>query len=112
MVIAMLGLEAVGGLLGPELVFRTEVFQRLTGLREGQTIGPDSLANLFLREEGLFKGAPERSKKVAFLNKWDLVSNERHARELVERILEKGSDKIDLVITGSILKGIYFRSRA
>jgi probable selenium-dependent hydroxylase accessory protein YqeC len=108
MVIAMLGLEAVGDRCHPEIVFRTEVFERLTGVQRGDIMTPDSLANLFLRPEGLFKGAPRGSKKVAFLNKCDLLSDEGPAIALAERILEKGFDKITGVVVGSVLQGIYY----
>jgi probable selenium-dependent hydroxylase accessory protein YqeC len=108
MVIAMLGLEAVGSPFGPESVFRPEAVRNLTGLGEGEIMGPESLVNLFVRPEGLFRGAPERSRKVAFLNKWDLLPDKNGAASLAEGVLEQGAQKIERVIAGSVLGGIYY----
>jgi len=71
LVIGVMGLDALGGLVDKETVFRLEHFLRVTGLALSDEIGPDSLRNLAVHPEGLFKGAPANVRKVVFYNKAD-----------------------------------------
>ena len=109
MIVAVVGLEAMGEPISPEVVFRMEQFTKLTGTEPGQQITPAVLSNLFLRPEGLFRKSPERAKKAVFLNKRDLLKDSREAEKLAGLILEKASNKVDRVVIGSILKGEYWK---
>jgi len=106
-VVAMLGLEALGKQMGQETVFRGDLFQRLTGLKPGQKLTAPVLAKLFLIPGGLFKGTPPSAKKVVFLNKLDLLSEERRAVKLTKLIINDPEKQIDRVVMGSIKRGIY-----
>ncbi len=103
----MLGLEAIGQELRPEIVFRMELFSELTGLAAGEELTPVVLSKLFLEPEGLFKGTPVSAKRVAFLNKLDLLPDEREARDLAALVLGDRDGQIDRVVIGSIMKGVY-----
>lgn len=107
-VVAMLGIEAIGQKLEPEVVFRTDLFGKLTGLDPGQRLTPPVLAKLFLETEGLFKGSPVSSKRVVFLNKFDLLTEMQQARELASLILGNSLKQIDRVIIGSVFKMEYY----
>lgn len=107
MVVAMLGLEALGRPLAPEIVFRIDLFRRVTGLNLGQRLAPAILSKLFLDSEGLFKGTPPSVKRVAFLNKLDLLPEGQEARDLAYLILEHTEIGIDRVVIGSVMEGIY-----
>jgi len=109
MVVAMLGLDAIGKPLGPGVVFRTELFTKLTGTEPGQRITPVALSGLFFEAEGLFKGSPECARRMVFLNKRDLLNNGREAERLAELILERNSNKVEQVIIGSILNREYWK---
>ena len=106
-VVAMLGLEAVGKPLEPEIVFRMDLFTKLTGLNPGQRLTPSLLSRLFSEPQGLFKETPVSAKRIAFLNKHDLLVEEREARDLADLILESGLNQIDRVVIGSIVEGKY-----
>lgn len=106
-VVAMLGLEAIGEPMGPQVVFRADLFSKLTGTETGQTMTPAVLSGLFLAPEGLFKGAPSTSKKIAFLNKRDLLSESGEAEKLAGLILGNELNRVDQVVIGSILEGEY-----
>jgi len=108
MVVAMSGLEAVGKRVGPEVVFRLDRFIELTGLITGERLTPPVLAGLFLERGGLFKGTPPSSKKVVFLNKYDLLTEEQEAGQLAHIILDNSSGPIDRVVIGSVRKSKYF----
>jgi len=106
-VVAILGLEAIGRQMEPETVFRVDSFQKLTGLKPGQKLTTPVLAKLFLDPGGLFKGTPPSAKRVVFLNKLDLLSEEREAMELANLIIDDPEKQIDRVVMGSVKRGIY-----
>ncbi|WP_169725348.1 selenium cofactor biosynthesis protein YqeC [Fundidesulfovibrio putealis] len=72
LVVGVIGLDALGKPADATTVHRLEAFLRVTGLSEGELIGPKALAALAAHQEGLFKGAPESARRVAFHNKADL----------------------------------------
>ena len=106
-VVAMLGLEALGKGLNPEIVFRMDLFSKLVGIGERQRLTASVLSKLFLHPEGLFKGTPVSAKKVAFLNKLDLLSDVEEGRNLAESILGDSNSGVDRVVMGSIVKSNY-----
>lgn len=110
-VVAVMGLEALGKRLGPDVVFREEIFAELTGLEPGDVLTAESLAKVFFRADGLFKGAPSFSRRIAFLNKMDRVAQEKPVCELAARLCDRGKASPDLVIAGSLLEGTYSRCR-
>ncbi len=72
LVIGVMGLDALGKPADEETVFRLDAFLRVTGLQRGGLIGPEHLEALAAHPEGLFKGAPEGARKLAFHNKADV----------------------------------------
>jgi len=106
-VVAMMGLEVMGRPMEPEAVFRPDAFRRLTGIELGQRLTPAALVTLFLHPEGLFRGAPGSARKIVFLNKADLVSDEGEARELGRLILEGSLGSVERVVMGSTQRGKY-----
>ena len=107
-VVAMLGLEAIGEQIGPDMVFRTDLFATLTGTEPGQRLTPAVLSGLVSTREGLFRKCPSTARRIVFLNKRDLLKDDREAKRLAELILEKASNKVDRVVIGSILKREYW----
>jgi probable selenium-dependent hydroxylase accessory protein YqeC len=106
-VVGMLGLEALGKGLNPEIVFRMDLFSKLVGIGERERLTASVLSKLFLHPDGLFKGTPVSAKSVVFLNKLDLMSEEEEARKLADSILRDKDSRVDRVVIGSIVKGIY-----
>ncbi len=107
LVIAMMGLEAVGMSLDPGVVFRLGLFRNLTGLDEGDTLTPTALARVFQSPKGLFQGTPESARRIAFLNKSDLLSPDQDADDLARRLLRLPHAPIERVIIGSLVKNNY-----
>jgi len=110
-VIAVMGLEAMGKNLTPELVFRLERFQALTGISLGMRVTPESLVRLFHSSKGLFKGAPPSARRVAFLNKRDLLSDHQEAFKLVDLLIRQPVSAVDRVVVGTVHGGVYSVSR-
>ena len=106
-VVALMGLEAIGKKLEEETVFRPGRFERVTGLAQRGKLTPEVLSLLFFSPKGLFKDCPHSAKRVAFLNKLDLLGDELKAQELANMILRNPESRLDRVVLGSILKGSY-----
>jgi probable selenium-dependent hydroxylase accessory protein YqeC len=111
-VVAIMGLEAVGKPLEEEIVFRPEQFMKITGLNHGEMITPNALAKIFQSPEGLFKGAPASAKRIAFLNKLDLVADDHEGLALADLLVKGPSPSVDSVVVGSILKSVYYRKKS
>ncbi|MFO7601385.1 MAG: selenium cofactor biosynthesis protein YqeC [Candidatus Desulfacyla sp.] len=107
LVIAMIGLEAMGMPLDPGVVFRLALFKDLTGLDEGNTLIPSALAKVFQSPKGLFKGTPQFARRIAFLNKADLLRQDQDAEDLARRLLRLPCKPIERVVIGSLLKKTY-----
>jgi len=105
--IAMTGLEALGMPLHPGLVFRPGRFRDLTGLDEGDTLSPAALAGVFRSPMGLFKGTPDSARRIAFLNKADLLGPDQDVDDLAFRLLRPSPAPIERVIIGSLVKSTY-----
>ena len=89
LVIALMGLSALGKPLGPEVVFRNELFKKLTGLQNGEILTPKMLSKAFDEKGGLFKNAPLSSRKAVFLNQLDMLSDPVAARDLARHIIRE-----------------------
>jgi probable selenium-dependent hydroxylase accessory protein YqeC len=110
-VVGLLGLEALGKEMNTEMVFRMDLLSKLAKIQEGERLTASVLSRLFLHPEGLFKGTPFSAKRVAFLNKLDLMSEEQEARNLADLILGERDSPVDRVVIGSIQESMYKRVR-
>ena len=103
-VVALMGVEALLQPVGDSLVFRLEMFERVTGARPGERMTPLVLSRVFSHPEGLFKSTPKSARRVAFLNKADLAPDPEGVRELSGRILQ---GDVERVVFGSLKVGKY-----
>ena len=106
-VVAMLGLEALGKRLEPEVAFRMEAVQRVTGLAQGERLTASALHHLFCDAEGLFKGTPRSAVRIGFLNKLDLITDEKEATSLARLIVERAGGNVECVVCGSLKRGSF-----
>ncbi|MBN2123368.1 MAG: putative selenium-dependent hydroxylase accessory protein YqeC [Deltaproteobacteria bacterium] len=104
-VIALAGADALGEALGPEIVFRDEIFASLTGSRPGDRLTAPLLARLFLDPSGPFKGSPAEAEKIVFLNRADLLGERGEALELARSLLGSPSGTVRRVVLGSLRAG-------
>ncbi len=100
LVIALMGLSALGKPLGPEVVFRIALFEALTGLSEGDILTPTGLSKTFDEEAGLFKNTPVSARRVVFLNQVDILSDPGAARDLARHIIRE-HPFVERVVLGS-----------
>jgi probable selenium-dependent hydroxylase accessory protein YqeC len=109
-VIALMGLSALGKAFGPDLVFRKDYFEALTGLLEGGKLDAEVLTKAFDEKMGLFKNAPVSARRIVFLNQSDVLTNDREALELARQLLLK-QPFIEKVILGSFRKNEFINFR-
>ena len=109
MVIAVMGLEAMGRPFDSEIVFRPGLFGEITGLEDGETITPAALATVFQSPNGLFKGSPDSARRIAFFNKLDLLASEEEGRALARLLLRDPHAQVERVVMGSLLRKEYLR---
>ena len=107
LVVAVMGIEALGRKLTPEEVFRPEAVKEITGLNPGEILTSRALAKLFLHPRGLYKGTPASARRIAFLNKLDLVEEGDEAMALGREILRESCGEIRRVVVGSIREKRY-----
>jgi probable selenium-dependent hydroxylase accessory protein YqeC len=107
LVVAMMGLESIGKRLDADVVFRPDRYEKVTGYRQGATLTLEAIAKIFRAREGLFKGAPISARRVAFLNKLDLLPDDRAARELATLLLQGQTSPVNRVVVGSITEKSY-----
>lgn len=101
-VIGLVGLRGVGKPFTDQWVFRTEHFQQVTGLREGDIVSVSAIASALLDSQGVMKGAPAGAKKMIFLNQADDADRINHARRIIF-LLAEGSSGIERVVIGRLL---------
>ena len=101
--VAMVGLNGVGQPLTEKLVFRHEQFARLTGLRFGTTVTAAAVADVLVRDDGLFKGFCPEVMRIAFLNQADARDNFSVGQRIVRTLSQRTNSGLSRVVIGQIL---------
>ena len=102
LVIAVVGIDALGLQLTRENVFRPEIASRLTGLPPGGVISADVITTLIIHSEGIAKGSPPNARIIPIINKMDVVEGTSEAEALAYKILEAGQPRIERVVLGQL----------
>ena len=100
-VVGLVGLTGIGKPFSDQWVFRPEQFQRITGLRRGDTVSPAAIAAILSDSRGLMKGAPAKARKMVFLNQADTADRIAYAKQVVA-LLEKEPCAIERVVFGRL----------
>jgi len=102
LVVAVLGMDGVGKEVNDQYIFQAEQVSKLTEIRKGERMTEEGMAILMTHPEGLFKGAPVSSRKIAFLNKVDILEGVAKAKRVSQLIFERRGVKIDRVVLGQL----------
>jgi probable selenium-dependent hydroxylase accessory protein YqeC len=97
-VLGLIGLDCIGKRVCPEYVHRPELFCRITGCSEGDTIDTGMVSSLIAHEEGLFKAVPEQAERYVVLNKADGGRERLAAGEIIQRLSNMGYEHDGTVI--------------
>ncbi len=92
-VIPVVGAEAAYKPLTEEWTHRTEKITEITGLKEGEIITPEIIANTILHPMGGMKGVPSDATFIPLINKADTRDDIRTAREISTCLFQGGVKK-------------------
>ncbi len=101
LVVAVVGMDALGKPLTPEIAFRPELITRLTGRAAGSEITPSVIAMLITDRHGIIQNTPQRARIAPFLNKTEVASDAEVAA-LAGEILSRRHSQIERVAAGSL----------
>ena len=100
--VAILGVDGAGMEVKEENVFRAERVSNLTGVPIGQKMTDKAMAILMNHPEGMFKGAPPSSRRIAFINKVDIPNGVVRAKGIAQEIIERRHPQIERVVLGQL----------
>jgi probable selenium-dependent hydroxylase accessory protein YqeC len=85
-----------------------ERFQEVVGIKEGDTLSAEALARVFGATEGLFRHSPAGARRIAFLNKLDLLPSPEEGLVLAQEILNRFPGVVERAVLGSVQQNTYF----
>ena len=95
--IGVIGLDCLGKPATDIFVHRPELFSKIRNKNQNEIIATDDLVKLINSKDGLFKDAPENCRKIALLNKGDLLTlNE--CEILADTIIKESKFPLKLII--------------
>lgn len=102
LLVAVLGVEAIGRPLSPQHVFRPEIYSRMTGLPVGAMVTADSIVASLAHPRGLLRDRPPGARVSIFINKVENESLLSRAEDLSRRLMEGHIRGLSRVITGCV----------
>nr|WP_281389030.1 selenium cofactor biosynthesis protein YqeC [Spirochaeta isovalerica] len=97
--IGLIGLDVLNCPGDDSKVHRPEIFEQIRGKKQSSPVTPDDLIKLINHKQGLFKSAPQGSRKVILLNKADLI--DRKQGESLCRYIKDSLESEALVVLNS-----------
>ena len=101
MVIAVMGVDALGAILDRANTFRPELISAVTGLEMGGIITAEHIARLVTHPQGIIQHSPGAAVIVPFINKIDLADY-RTGLYLADAILARSHPQIKRVVFGAL----------
>ncbi|MBN2059359.1 MAG: putative selenium-dependent hydroxylase accessory protein YqeC [Deltaproteobacteria bacterium] len=102
-VIGVCGLNALGKPFNEKWVFRPELFSRITGLSQSDTITEKAFLSLIKHPQGLFKGSPLTTRKLLFLNRAENTILVESGRLIADNLLHDTDVDILSIVIGRAL---------
>jgi probable selenium-dependent hydroxylase accessory protein YqeC len=103
--VPVIGIDCLYQPLGPDVVFRWEIFSKLFGLRPGERMTPELAAEILMHPQGVCRGRKKDTQIIPFINKVDGPSLDPAAEDLAKLILRNGNFPVERVVYGSAIKG-------
>ncbi len=102
-VIGLIGMDCVGKKIYEENVHRADIFAQVTSSKLGDIIDENTIYNLALAKDGIFKSTPLQSKKYIILNKVESKERQRVSEKVKSKVFSTNTD-IENIIIGSMRK--------
>ena len=94
LVLAIVGLDALGKELKLENVHRVEEISALTGLKEGAVINEDVIATVLVNSNGGRKNVPGSARWLPVINKVDDLNDLLQAEKIAKALFKKGEQEV------------------
>lgn len=88
MVVNVVGISGLGKPLNEEVVFRPDIFARLSKLAPEDPISPEALVRVLNHPEGGLKNIPPGARRIALLNQADTPDLQAQANRMAASLLE------------------------
>lgn len=105
LLVAVVAADRLGEPMGAEHVHRMELMTSHFGLAEGDPLAPRALSALLDSPKGYLKNAPRDCRRVVFLNRCDLLGDERSEQIARDFIPALAVREWDAVVIGSAREG-------
>jgi len=104
--VGVIGIDALGNIADERTVHRLDRFCSVTGLHAGEIIDTGAVCRLISSKDGIFKNAPENSRKILLLNKVDTNNDLHRARAVIRTVRARTSDPIRLLAASMRYGGV------
>jgi probable selenium-dependent hydroxylase accessory protein YqeC len=94
LVVAVVGIDALGEPLTAEVAHRPEQVTALTGTRAGDPLSTTAIARVLLGPDGNTRGAPPGARIVAMVNKADTPQRVAAAHDLAAELRRCGAERV------------------
>ena len=102
--VGVIGIDAIGKPADAGTAFRLDRFCEVTGLHPNEIIDVPAVCRLIVSKSGIFKSAPEQSRKILILNKADTEKDLHKARAVIRTVQGQVPDSLRL-LAGSMRCG-------
>ena len=100
--VAVSGLNAVGKPLTDQWVFRPKLFSMLSGLKIGDPITETAIIDVLVHENGLMKGAPAHTEKIALFTLTEKPDKIESGRTIFDLLRIKSNTGLKRAILASL----------
>jgi probable selenium-dependent hydroxylase accessory protein YqeC len=98
--VGLAGLNGVGRPLTDQWVFRAERFAELSGIALNSSITETAVVDVITHNKGLFKNAPAKAVRIAFLNQAETPENPGAGQRIARLLTETLSTGLNRVVIG------------
>jgi probable selenium-dependent hydroxylase accessory protein YqeC len=98
--VGLAGLNGIGRPLTDQWIFRPERFAELSGIVLNSGVTETAVADVITHNKGLFKNAPAKAARIAFLNQADTPETVGAGQRIARLLTEKLSTGLNRVVIG------------
>ena len=103
--VPVIGSDCLYRPLGPEVIFRWEIFTEHFAPHAGECLTPQLAADILMHAHGVCRDCRPGTKIIPFINKVDAPEQDADARDLAQKILRNGNFPVERVLLGSVFQG-------
>jgi probable selenium-dependent hydroxylase accessory protein YqeC len=101
----VIGIDCLNQPLGPQVVFRFQLYAERFSLQAGEPITPEVAAAILMHKNGVCRDWKPGVGIIPFINKVDRSEQDSAARDLANSLLHNDNFPVKKVVFGSVLQG-------